>query len=76
MPVLVWSMYIVVQDTLPHSKVLMTQALHTVILVGLVRCLFSHTLFVSVESVVDALPMSLLSSTSRDRVSAVVEPRY
>ena len=54
----------------------MTQALYTEILVGIVRCLFFHTLLVSLESVVDALPMRLLSSTSNDMVSVVVEPRY
>ena len=70
-----WVEY-VVQDSLPYSRVLMTQALWTFILVGIVRSLFSHTLLVSLERVLDALPMHLLSSTSSDRVSVVVEPRY
>ena len=38
--------------------------------------LLSHTLFVSLENMVAALPMPLSSSTSRERVSEIVEPRY
>ena len=41
-----------------------------------VNFLLSHTLFVSLENMVAAFPMRLSSSTSRERVSEIVEPRY
>ena len=39
-------------------------------------CQLLITLFVSLENMVAALPMCLSSSTSRQRVSEIVEPRY
>lgn len=60
------------QDSLPYSSVLMTHALYPMTLVVIVRCLFSHTRFVSLAKFVDALPMRLLISVSSESVSFVV----
>ena len=36
----------------------------------------AHFAFVSLENIVAALPIRLSSSTSRERMSEIVEPRY
>ena len=63
-----------VQDVMLYRRVLTTRALYTCIVVCSVSWLFVKTLFVSLESVVAAFPMRLLSSVSRE-MSVVVEPR-
>ena len=62
-----------VKYVLPYRRVLTTQALYTCIFECSVSLLFFQTLFVSVESVVAAFPMHLLSSVSRERLSVIVK---
>ena len=65
-----------VYDLLLKRSVLTTQALWTWIFVCLDSLLLDHTLCVSLDMVVNALPMLLFSSVSRERASEMVEPRY
>ena len=55
-----------------------TGSIHTIhwILLYAVSFLLSHTLFLSLEDMVAALPKHLSSLTSRERVSEIVQPRY
>ena len=66
----------VVQVSLPYSSVLMTQALFTAILVFSVSMGLDHTRVVRRASVLAAFPILLSSSTSKERLSLTVEPRY
>jgi len=52
----------------------MTQALHTATLVFAVSCLFSQTLFASLERKVAAFSIRLSSSTLREKLCVVVGP--
>jgi len=66
----------VVHVSLPHSRVLMTQALYTAILVFTVSLGLVHTRVVRCARVVAAFPILLSISKSRERLSVMVEPRY
>ena len=57
-----------------YRSVLMTQALHTATLVFAVSCLFSQTLFASLERKVAAFSIRLSSSTLREKLCVVVGP--
>ena len=52
-----------------YRSVLTTQALYTCTLVLSVSLRFSHTLLVSLASFLEAFPMRLFNSVSRDRMS-------
>ena len=65
----------VVHVSLPYSCVLMTQALYTAIMIFAVSLGLVHTRVVRCAKVVAAFPILLLISTSRERLSVMVEPR-
>lgn len=65
----------VVHVSLLYSSVLMTQTLYTAIKVFTVSLGLVHTRVVRRARVVAALPILLSISTSRERLSVMVEPR-
>ena len=80
---LMWKMFkrlsclaYVVHVSLPYNSVLMTQALYTAILVFTVSLGLVHTCVVRRPAVLTAFPILLSISTSRERLSIMVEPRY
>lgn len=65
----------VVHVLLPYNNVLSTQALYNAILVFMISLGFVQTRFVSLASVVEALPLRLSISTSIERLLVMVNLR-